>query len=140
MALANFIGFYFNLLLENVHVVSEISASEVFEQIMRVSEGGCFYRHQLSALFPPHHQSDAVRAGHGGEGDRLDRCGGVSHRADRQHFALYARSDMVSFLDSLVAPLSLINALIVATSAKTQGDLSSNFERLEKIWAEYEVY
>ena len=54
--------------------------------------------------------------------------------------ALFARSDMVSFLDTLVAPLSLVNALIVATSAKAQGDLHSNFEKLERIWDEYEVY
>jgi len=54
--------------------------------------------------------------------------------------ALYARSDMVSFIDTLVAPLSLVNALIVATSAKAQRDLYSNFEKLERIWDEYEVY
>jgi DNA-binding MurR/RpiR family transcriptional regulator len=54
--------------------------------------------------------------------------------------ARYARSDMVSFLDTLVAPLSLVNALIVATSSKEQVDLYSNFEKLERIWDEYGVY
>jgi DNA-binding MurR/RpiR family transcriptional regulator len=54
--------------------------------------------------------------------------------------ALFARSDMISFLDTLVAPLSLVNALIVATSAKAKDELYANFERLEHIWDEYEVY
>ena len=61
----------------------------------------------------------------------------VAHSAD---IKLYARSEMVSFLDSLVAPLSLINAIVVAAAESSGRDLESNFENLEKIWAEYEVY
>ena len=53
---------------------------------------------------------------------------------------LYARSDMVSFLDSLVAPLSLINALIVSIGLRSNEALSDTFKRLETIWAENEVY
>ncbi len=53
---------------------------------------------------------------------------------------LLARSDMVSFVDSLVAPLSLINALIVATGLRKGSDISSQFSNLEKIWDEYNVY
>ena len=53
---------------------------------------------------------------------------------------LLAKSDMASFVDSLVAPLSLINALIVAVGRRKNEDLSSTFEALEKIWDEYEVY
>ena len=139
MALANFIGFYFNLLLENVHVVSEISASEVFEQIMRVSEGDVF----IGISFPRYSRRTIKAMQYARDmGAKVIGLTDVeaSPIAQIASIRLYARSDMVSFLDSLVAPLSLINALIVATSAKTQGDLSSNFERLEKIWAEYEVY
>ena len=51
-----------------------------------------------------------------------------------------AKSDMASFVDSLVAPLSLVNALIVAVSQKRKDDLANTFESLEKIWDEYEVY
>ena len=54
--------------------------------------------------------------------------------------ALLAKSDMVSFIDSLVAPLSLVNALIVAIGRRMDKDLSTTFEELEKIWAEYGVY
>ena len=53
---------------------------------------------------------------------------------------LLARSDMASFVDSLVAPLSLINALIVAVSIRNIDRVSQTFERLEKVWAEYDVY
>ena len=53
---------------------------------------------------------------------------------------LRAKSDMASFVDSLVAPLSLINALIVAIGRKKNDDLSQTFETLEQIWDEYEVY
>ena len=53
---------------------------------------------------------------------------------------LFAKSDMVSFLDSLVAPLSLINALIVSIGIRTNENLSQTFKRLEGIWSEYEVY
>ena len=53
---------------------------------------------------------------------------------------LYAKSDMVSFLDSLVAPLSLINALIVSVGLRSKENISDTFKRLETIWAEYDVY
>ncbi|HIR40446.1 MAG TPA: N-acetylmannosamine kinase, partial [Candidatus Egerieicola pullicola] len=51
-----------------------------------------------------------------------------------------ARSDMVSFADSLVAPLSLINALIAAVGERRQEETRRVFDRLEEIWAEYDVY
>jgi DNA-binding MurR/RpiR family transcriptional regulator len=53
---------------------------------------------------------------------------------------LTAHTDMASFMDSLVAPLSIINALIVALSLKKQNDLTERLHRLEQIWDEYEVY
>ena len=53
---------------------------------------------------------------------------------------LFAKSDMASFVDSLVAPLSLVNALIVAVGRKKNEDLENTFANLEQIWAEYGVY
>lgn len=61
----------------------------------------------------------------------------LSHSAT---YSLFAKSDMVSFLDSLVAPLSLVNALLVATARKRMDKISRAFETLEQIWEEYEVY
>ncbi len=53
---------------------------------------------------------------------------------------LFAKSDMVSFLDSLVAPMSLVNALVAAIGVRSRDALSDTFKRLENVWAEYEVY
>ncbi|MDR0838484.1 MAG: MurR/RpiR family transcriptional regulator [Oscillospiraceae bacterium] len=138
-ALAHFMGFYFNLLFENVHVVGEASALEVFEQILRISEGDVFI-----ALSFPRYSKRTIRAmryardmGAGVIGITDGNTSPVAKLAD---ICLYARSDMLSFLDTLVAPLSLVNALIVAVSARAGGDISSNFERLERVWDEYEVY
>lgn len=138
-ALANFIGFYFNLLFNNVRVINENSASEVFEQIFRISKGDVFI-----ALSFPRYSRRTIKAMHYARDMGSDVIGitdtPASPIAKLADIALFARSDMVSFLDTLVAPLSLVNALIVATSAKARGDLFSNFEKLERIWDEYEVY
>ena len=116
-ALANFMGFYFNLLFENVRVVNENSISEVFEQILRIRENDVF----IGLSFP--------------------RYSKRTINAKLADIPLCARSDMVSFVDSLVAPLSLVNALIVAASTKAKGtELTTDFARLEAMWAEYDVY
>jgi DNA-binding MurR/RpiR family transcriptional regulator len=138
-ALANFMGFYFNLIFDNVRVINGTSASEVFEQILRISKGDVFI-----ALSFPRYSRRTIKAMRYARDMGADVIGitdsAGSPIAKLSDIALYARSDMVSFLDTLVAPLSLVNALIVATSAKAQGDLFSNFEKLERIWDEYEVY
>ena len=138
-ALANFMGFYFNLIFDNIRVVNDSSASEVFEQILRIKDGDV-----LVALSFPRYSRRTIKA------MKYTRAAGAkiigitdtpaSPIAMNADIPLYAKSDMISFLDSLVAPLSLVNALIVATSAKAEVDLSMNFEKLESIWAEYEVY
>lgn len=138
-ALANFIGFYFNLLFDNVRVINGSSSSEVFEQILRITKGDVFI-----ALSFPRYSRRTIKAMHYARDMGSDVIGitdtPASPIAKLADIALFAKSDMVSFLDTLVAPLSLVNALIVATSAKAQGDLFSNFEKLERIWDEYEVY
>jgi DNA-binding MurR/RpiR family transcriptional regulator len=138
-ALANFMGFYYNLLFENVHIVNGSSASEVFEQILRVSKEDVFI-----ALSFPRYSRRTIKAMRYARDMGASVIGitdtPASPIAKLSDIALFARSDMISFLDTLVAPLSLVNALIVATSAKAKGDLFSNFEKLESIWDEYEVY
>lgn len=138
-ALANFIGFYFNLLFDNVRVINGSSSSEVFEQILRITKGDVFI-----TLSFPRYSRRTIKAMHYARDMGSDVIGitdtPASPIAKLADIALFAKSDMVSFLDTLVAPLSLVNALIVATSAKAQGDLFSNFEKLERIWDEYEVY
>jgi len=138
-ALANFMGFYFNLLFDNVHIINESSANEVFEQIIRISKEDV-----LIAISFPRYSKRTIRAMHYAKEIGATTVGLTDNRmspiAKLSDVALCAKSDMVSFVDTLVAPLSMVNALIVASSAKVKGNLFSKFERLERIWDECEVY
>lgn len=138
-ALASFLGFYFNLIFENVVIVHTNSVSEVFEQVLRVGDGDVI----IGISFPRYSQRTikAMKFAHDRGATVVAITDGTSSPlvpiADH---ALLAKSDMASFVDSLVAPLSLVNALIVAVGRKKNEDLSRTFESLEKIWEEYEVY
>ncbi len=138
-ALANFISFYFTLIFDNVVHVDTTSISEVFEQVMRIGPGDVF----LGLSFP-RYSKRTVRAMQYAK-DRGAKViaitdSSASPLAEIADVSLYAKSDMASFVDSLVAPLSLVNALIVACSRRNNGQLQSTFSKLEKIWDEYEVY
>ena len=138
-AMATFMSFYFNLIFDSVVKVSATTASEVFESLLRVGEGDVV----IGVSFP-RYSSRTVQA------MNFARSRGattiaitdseVSPLSPISTYTLKARSDMASFVDSLVAPLSLINALLVAVSRKKNDDLANTFEDLEKIWEEYGVY
>lgn len=138
-ALAGFLGFYFNLIFDNVILVNFNSSSEIFEQILRVGKDDV-----VIGISFPRYSRRTVKAMR----FACDRDATViavtdsqtSPLAETSTLTLLAKSDMASFVDSLVAPLSLINALIVAVGRRKNEDLSRTFETLEKIWAEYEVY
>ena len=137
--LASFMGFYFNLLFSNSRVLGDNQAGEVFEQIVRLSGEDI-----LIAISFPRYSKRTIRAMEYARevGAKIVAITDSlsSPLVEPGDITLCARSDMVSFLDTLVAPLSLINALIVAVSEKAPGDLYANFERLERIWDEYGVY
>ena len=138
-ALANFVGFYFNLLFENVTLVHTNSVSEIFEQILRVGPGDVL----LGISFPRYSKRTLIAMRYAG--DRGARVVALtdSHLSPLARVAdhvLLARSDMASFVDSLVAPLSVINALIVAVGMSRRGEIEQTFNRLERIWEEYDVY
>ncbi len=138
-AITSFLGFYFNLIFDNVVVVHTSAASELFEQLLRVGEGDVvigvsfprYSRRTVRAMEFARKQGATVLAITDSEASPLTTI------ADH---SLLAKSDMASFVDSLVAPLSLVNALIVAVGRKKNDDLSETFGKLEKIWDEYEVY
>lgn len=139
VALSSFLGFYFNLMFDNVVQVHSNSASEMFEQLLRVGEGDV-----VIGISFPRYSRRTVQAMHFAR-DRKAQViaitdSQVSPLAASATHTLVAKSDMASFVDSLVAPLSMINALIVAVSQKKKEDLSHTFETLEQIWDEYEVY
>ena len=138
-ALSSFLTFYFNLIFENVVQISANTVSEMFEQMLRVGP-----QDVVICISFPRYSSRTVKA------MKFARDRGamvialtdseMSPLAGMAQHTLLAKSDMVSFVDSLVAPLSLINALIVAVGRKKNEDLSHTFETLEKIWDEYDVY
>ena len=138
-AIATFLTFYFNLIFDNVVEVSANTASEVFERLLRVGEGDVV----IGVSFP-RYSSRTVQAMNFAR-DRGATTIAItdseaSPLAPLGTYLLKARSDMASFVDSLVAPLSLINALLVAVSQKKNDDLAATFQNLERIWEEYGVY
>lgn len=138
-AIASFLGFYFNLIFEHVTVVHSTSTSEVFEQLLRIGPGDVM----IGVSFPRYSRR-TVKAmqfakDRGAETIAITDSE-TSPLTANACLTLLAKSDMASFVDSLVAPLSLVNALIVSIGRKINNDLSETFETLEQIWDEYEVY
>lgn len=139
VAVSSFLGFYFNLIFDNVVQVHSNSASEMFEQLIRVGEGDVV----IGVSFPRYSRRtvQALRFARDRKATVIAITdSAASPLADSANHTLLAKSDMASFVDSLVAPLSLVNALIVAVSREKKEDLSRTFETLEEIWDEYEVY
>lgn len=138
-ALSSFLGFYFNMMLENVVVVHTNSSSELFEQILRIGEGDVL----LGISFPRYSKRTLKAMGYAKERGATavaitdSQASPLAGIADQ---TLLAKSDMVSFVDSLVAPLSLVNALIAAVSRKKGAEVEGTFRTLEQIWDEYQVY
>ncbi len=138
-SLATFLGLYLNLLRDNVNVVHDTAASEIYEQIIRISTGDLF----IGISFPRYssHTVDAMQfAKKMGAKTAAITDSSASPLNGIADVCLHAKSDMVSFLDSLVAPMSLINAIIVAVGIRNKERVSETFERLEKIWSEHDVY
>ena len=136
--LAQFMGYYLNYIFDDVHLVSS-GATDVFEEISKLREddvliGISFPRYSTRTL-------EAMRF--------AKRCGAqvvaitdgpMSPLTDIADLALTARTDMASFVDSLAAPLSVINALLVALGLHRKEALTQHFRKLESIWETYEVY
>ncbi len=137
--IATFMNFYFNLIFDNVVKVSANTASEVFENLLRVGEGDV-----VIGISFPRYSSRTIQAMNFAR-DRGATTIAItdseaSPLAAISRYTLKARSDMASFVDSLVAPLSMVNALLVAVSRKKGDELSRTFQTLEQIWEEYGVY
>ena len=137
--LADFISFYFRFMFDNLVSVDTTSISEVFEQILHISADDVFI-----GLSFPRYSKRTVKAMQLAK-DRGAKViaitdSKVSPLTKMADVSLLAKSDMASFVDSLVAPLSLVNALIVAVSREKTVQLETSLNGLEKIWEEYEVY
>ncbi|MBU3180943.1 MurR/RpiR family transcriptional regulator [Clostridium psychrophilum] len=137
-ALAEFLAFYLNLILDNVKVVA-YGVSDIFEQMLNVDEqdiviGIGFPRYTTRTIealaFAKSKNANVIAIT-----DSL-----LSPLAAKADYTLIAQSNMASFVDSLVAPLSVINALIIAVGLREKEKISRTFSTLEDIWEEYQVY
>lgn len=138
-ALANFTAYYLKLLLPDIHLVYTSSETEILEEMMHIGE-----QDALIILSFPRYSSKAVKTAHfaHARGAKVVAITDsiVSPIADFADFLLLAHSDMATIVDSLVAPLSIINALIVAVSLKRMEANRDSLEELEKLWDTYQVY
>lgn len=138
-ALASFLAFYFNLVFDSVVLVDTSSASEMFEQMFRIDENDV-----CIAISFPRYSKQTVNAMRF-IADRKAKIIAITDTdkspiASFADYLLVARSDMASVVDSLTAPLSLINALIVGVTLSRREEVYDNFNKLEGIWDEYQVY
>lgn len=138
-SLASFLGFYLGLIFKEVNVITTGSASETFEQLFRVGKGDA-----VVVISFPRYSSRTVKGAAFAASKGADVIAITdSHSSPIIPYAnhsLIARSDMSYFVDSLVAPLSIINAIIVALVLKNKDTARHNFEELENIWEQYDVY
>ena len=137
--LANFLGYYLSQMLDTVHVVTSSGTSSVFEKVISVDDRDAV----VAFSFPRYSTSTALGAEYCrskgatviGITDSLSSP--LGRNCDR---VLLAKSDMISLVDSLTAPLSICNALIVAIAARREQELQKTFSELEQLWEKYNVY
>lgn len=136
--LAQFLGYYLNYALDNIKVVTS-GVSDIFDQMARIGPKDLL----ICISFPRY----ATRALEGLKFAKQNEAQTVaitdsqlSPLKEHADICLTAHSDMASYVDSLVAPLSLLNALVVAVANRKKDDLTSHFSNLEAIWNQYGVY
>ena len=138
-ALAMILKYNLSLIFDNVTLVAPKSTAEVFEQMFSIGENDL-----LIAFSFPRYSSKMINAVKFAKQNKAEVIVFTdSHNsplAEHANYLLTAQSDMVSFMDSLVAPISIINAIIVEITSRREGMIRDRFDRLEKIWDEYHVY
>ena len=137
--IARLLSYNLSLIFDNVKLVVPTSSAEVFEQMYSVSEDDV-----VIAFSFPRYSSKMINgvkfARHKNAKVVAFTDSIVSPIADFAHCLLIAQSDMASFMDSLVAPLSIINAIIIEITSRREQQITERFDALEKLWDEYEVY
>ena len=137
--LANFLGYYLRYLSDNVHIVTASGAGEMFEQIVGVND-----QDAVVAFSFPRYSTTTLKGAQYCASAGATVIGitdsSVSPLAQVCDHVLLAKSDMLSLVDSLVAPVSVVTALIVAVSARRSQELARRLDALEGIWETYDVY
>lgn len=138
-ALANFIAYYLKMLLVDIHLIYTSSETEIFEEMLHIDE-----RDAIIGVSFPRYSSKAVKALHFAHSRGAQVIAitdsPASPIADLATHLLLAHSDMATVVDSLVAPLSVINALIVAASLRKMDSVTQTLTELEELWDQYDVY
>lgn len=138
-SLAGFLNYNLRMIFDRVVFVQTTSGSEMFEEIMCIGEGDVM----IAISFPRYSKRiiNAVEYARSRNADVVALTDSkLSPIAAHANQLLIARSDMVSFVDTLVAPLSIINALVVAVSRKKHDELAARLRTLEEVWERYDVY
>ena len=137
--LANFAGYYMNYMFENVRVVTVSGAGEMFENLVNVKPDDV-----VIAFSFPRYSSATLKA--------VQYCRQIgatvigitnshlSPLAENSDYVLIAKSDMVSLVDSLVSPLSVVNALLVSLASAREQEVQKSLGTLERVWEEYNIY
>jgi DNA-binding MurR/RpiR family transcriptional regulator len=137
--LAMFLSYYFNIIFDQVKLIQTSSSSELFEQLYRMKEDDVI----IGISFPRYSRSTISALEFASKRNVNIITITDSYASPLTAFTscnLIARSDMASIVDSLVAPMSVINALIVSVCMKKQEEVINTFQSLEEIWQEYKVY
>ena len=138
-ALSQFMCFYLNYMFKHVRNVNSNSSSGIFDQIFKISKNDVFI-----AIGFPRYSTVTIKAARFAKDKHATTIAitdmPISPLSESADITLIARSDVISFVDSLVAPLSLINSLIIALAVKNKDDIPGTLKELEQIWREYEVY
>ena len=137
--LASFMHYYLRMLLDNVALVGSVGTTEMYQQMVHIGEGDLL----IAMSFPRYAQSTekACRFARDSGADIIAITDSLnSPLTQYARTTLLAGSYMVSFVDSLVAPMSLINALLVAVSSRNRESAEQIFGKLEQLWERNEVY
>ena len=138
-ALAEFLRYYFSIIFDDVLLLKNHGTSELLQRLYKIDERDVV----IGISFPRYSKQTTIAMNYASEaGATLIAItdSKQSPIAEKATHVMTAGSGMVSFADSLAAPLSLINALIAAVSLEKESDINSNFETLERLWDEYDVY
>lgn len=136
--LAGYLGFYLNFLLDNVNVVDS-GPSDLFEQILKINS-----KDVLIVITYPRYSKRVLEVLDYAKEKKASIISitdsMISPAVKKSDVSLIASSNMISFVDSLVAPMSLINAFIISLGMENRDGLKAEFEELEKIWERYGIY
>lgn len=139
LALATFLAHYLRLVFNTVQLIDATSEASILQQLVNVDEGDAI----IVVSFPRYSKKASKTLKYAVDRGMTTIAITDSHLSPLANYAehlLLARSDMVSFVDSLVGPLSVINALIVTAAIRKKDEVAESLQRLEDIWEEYQIY